>query len=171
MDPMRFARRPFDVPPAYVPPTGVRPTGTHPTGALARALLLAPFLLFAVAGAARAADPAAGKQVFHQQCAICHADTPDVNKIGPSLFGVVGRHTGSEPGYAYSVANKNANIVWTSAELNLYIDHPQKIVPGTKMPYGGLHNAAKRANLIAFLKTLKPGAVASAKTVAAGTHG
>ena len=106
-------------------------------------------------GAARAADPAAGKVVFHQQCAICHSDKPGVNKIGPSLFGVVGRHTGSEPGYDYSVANKNANLTWTPEVLNKYIADPQKVVPGTKMPYGGLHNATKRANLIAFLATLK----------------
>ncbi|MDE2580194.1 MAG: c-type cytochrome [Rhodospirillales bacterium] len=117
--------------------------------------MLGAFLLLAPIGAAHAADAAAGKQVFHSQCAMCHSDQAGVNKIGPSLFGVVGRHTGSEPGYDYSVANKNANIVWTPAELNLYINHPQKIVPGTKMPYGGLHNATKRANLIAFLATLK----------------
>ena len=108
-----------------------------------------------VAAPARAADPAAGKQVFKQQCAICHADKPGVNKIGPSLFGVVGRHTGSESGYDYSVANKNANLTWTPEVLDKYIANPQKVVPGTKMPYGGLANATKRANLIAFLATLK----------------
>lgn len=133
--------------------------------AVAKGLGAALFLLapLGAAGAAHAASAAAGRQVFHSQCAICHSDKPGVNKIGPSLFGVVGRHTGSEPGYSYSVANKNSNLVWTPAELNLYINHPQKIVPGTKMPYSGLHNAAKRANLIAFLETLKkPGAVAAA---------
>ena len=107
------------------------------------------------AGTARAADVVAGKQVFQSQCAICHADKKGVNKIGPSLFGVVGRHTGSEPGYDYSVANKNANLVWTPDVLDKYIADPQKVVPGTKMPYAGLHNATKRQNLIAFLATLK----------------
>ena len=106
-------------------------------------------------GRARAADAAAGKQVFQQQCGICHADKAGVNKIGPSLFGVVGRKTGSEAGYSYSVANKNANLTWTPEVLDKYIAAPQKIVPGTKMPYGGLANATKRANLIAFLATLK----------------
>lgn len=107
------------------------------------------------AGSAHAADVAAGKQVFQSQCAICHADKPGQNKIGPSLFGVVGRHTGAEPGYDYSVANKNANLVWTPDVLDKYLENPQKVVPGTKMPYGGLKNATKRANLIAFLETLK----------------
>ncbi len=104
---------------------------------------------------AHAADAAAGKHVFRSQCAICHSDKPGQNKIGPSLFGVVGRHTGSEPGYSYSVANKNANLVWTPDVLNNYLDNPQKVVPGTKMPYGGLKNATKRSDLIAFLETLK----------------
>jgi cytochrome c len=104
---------------------------------------------------ARAADAAEGKQVFQSQCAICHADKAGQNKIGPSLFGIVGRHTGSEAGYDYSVANKNANLVWTPDVLDKYLENPQKVVPGTKMPYGGLHSASKRANLIAFLETLK----------------
>ncbi len=122
----------------------------------ARVLAAAAFLSAAGwAVSAHAADVAAGKQVFQQQCAICHADKPGVNKIGPSLFAVVGRHTGSEAGYSYSVANKNANMVWTPDVLDKYLDNPQSVVPGTKMPYGGLKNATKRANLIAFLETLK----------------
>jgi len=141
-------------------PWNLKPdAGRALTRLIAAVALLAPI---AAMGRAHAADPAAGRQVFQQQCAICHADKPGVNKIGPSLFGVVGRHTGSEPGYSYSVANKNANIVWTPAVLDRYIAHPQQVVPGTKMPYGGLANATKRANLIAFLETLKaPGAVAT----------
>ncbi len=109
----------------------------------------------AAGGTARAADAAAGKQVFQSQCAICHSDQAGQNKIGPSLSGVVGRRTGSEAGYDYSVANKNANLVWTPDVLDKYLDDPQKVVPGTKMPYAGLKNATKRANLIAFLATLK----------------
>jgi cytochrome c len=124
---------------------------------VASAAIIALGVLGAVAGGstARAADAAAGKQVFQSQCAICHSDKKGQNKIGPSLFGVVGRHTGSEPGYDYSVANKNANLVWTPDVLDKYLDNPQKVVPGTKMPYAGLKNATKRANIIAFLETLK----------------
>lgn len=118
-------------------------------------LLVTPLAVGGFATSTHAASVAAGKAVFRQQCSVCHSDKPGVNKIGPSLFGVVGRHIGREPGYDYSVADRNANLVWTQAELNLYINHPQKIVPGTKMPYQGLHNAAKRQDLIAFLATLK----------------
>ena len=121
-------------------------------------LLAGAFLLIIINGgwqAARAADADAGKTVFRQQCAICHSVEPNQNKIGPSLFGVVGRKTGSVPGYSYSVANKNSNITWTPEVLDKYLDSPQSVVPGTKMPYGGLKNATKRANLIAYLATLK----------------
>ncbi|HVC60528.1 MAG TPA: c-type cytochrome [Acetobacteraceae bacterium] len=127
------------------------------SSAVVPAAIVALGVLGAIAGGgtARAADAAAGKQVFQSQCAICHSDQAGQNKIGPSLFGVVGRHTGSEAGYDYSVANKNANLVWTPDVLEKYLDDPQKVVPGTKMPYAGLKNATKRANLIAFLATLK----------------
>lgn len=104
---------------------------------------------------ARAGDATAGKAVFRSQCAMCHSDKPDVNKIGPSLFGVVGRKTGSVPGYNYSTANKNSNITWTPQELDTYLQGPRKLIPGTKMPYAGLFNATKRQNLISFLETLK----------------
>lgn len=103
---------------------------------------------------AQAADVAAGQAVFRQQCAICHSIAPGENRIGPSLFGVIGRKTGQETGYSYSVANKNSNITWTPEELDKYLDHPQQVIPGTKMPYGGLHSASKRQDLISYLETL-----------------
>ncbi len=132
-------------------------------------LFAVPLCAGGLATTTYAASVAAGRTQFHQHCSICHSDKPDVNKIGPSLFGVVGRHIGREPHYDYSQADRHSNITWTPAELNLYINHPQKIVPGTKMPYTGLHNAKKRKNLIAFLKTLKqPG---SSVANSAGSHG
>jgi len=140
------------------------PTVTVPAASTSRRfgplvlLSVGATLLLALAGTmanARAADVAAGQQVFRQQCAICHADKPGVNKIGPPLFGVVGRKTGAVPGYNYSVANKNSNITWTPEELDKYLNAPQSVIPGTKMPYGGLQNATKRQNLIGFLETLK----------------
>lgn len=104
---------------------------------------------------AQAADPAAGQAVFQSECAICHSPKPDVNKIGPSLFGVVGRKTGSVPAYKYSVANKNSNITWTPEILDKFLESPESVVPGTKMPYDGLKDPTKRADLIGYLETLK----------------
>lgn len=108
-----------------------------------------------VAGGAQAADPAAGRAVFRSQCALCHSVQPGHNMIGPSLFGVVGRRAGSEPGYAYSAANKNATLTWSAQVLNKYLESPQAVIPGTKMPYAGLKDPTQRADLIAYLETLK----------------
>lgn len=99
-------------------------------------------------------DAAAGKVVFNQ-CAICHSNQRGVNKIGPSLFGVVGRPSHSEPGYTYSDAMKNYNVTWTPEALDHYLVDPRKVVPGTKMIFLGLKDDKKRADVIAYLETFK----------------
>jgi cytochrome c len=104
---------------------------------------------------AAAADPAAGKSVFQSICSNCHTVQPGANKIGPTLFGLVGRTTGSVPGYSYSAQNKAANLTWDAATLDKYLTAPRETIPGTKMTYGGLKDATKRADLIAYLETLK----------------
>jgi cytochrome c len=112
-------------------------------------------LMTAVSGAAHAGDPAAGKAVYQSACSICHAIQPGQNKIGPSLFGIFGRKTGSVPGYTYSPQNQAANLTWDAATLDKYLEAPRTIIPGTKMTYAGLKDPAKRADLIAFLQSLK----------------
>ncbi len=104
---------------------------------------------------AQAADPAAGKSVFNSYCAICHSPQPGKNMVGPSLFGVVGRKTGSVPGFHYSPANQGANLTWDAATLDKYLQAPRAMIPGTTMTYGGLKDDTKRADLIAYLETLK----------------
>jgi cytochrome c len=111
--------------------------------------------LIGVARSANAADPAAGKSVFSSTCSICHSPQPGKNMVGPSLFGVVGRQTGSEPNYHYSPANKDAKLTWDAATLDKYLESPKTIIPGTTMSYAGLKDPAKRADLIAYLATLK----------------
>ena len=106
-------------------------------------------------GAALAGDPAAGKAVFGTSCGICHTVKPGDNKIGPTLFGVVGRKTGSVPDYTYSPANLAANITWTDATLDKYLEAPRAMIPGTKMAYAGVKDATKRADLISYLNTVK----------------
>jgi cytochrome c len=102
-----------------------------------------------------AGDAAAGQSVFKSTCTMCHSNQAGQNKIGPSLFGVVGRKTASVPDYTYSPANKAANLTWDEATLDKYLESPRTVVPGTKMTYGGQKDAEKRANLIAYLATLK----------------
>jgi cytochrome c len=123
----------------------------RPIGRVAFAALL----LTAMSGVAQAGDPAAGKSVFQSTCSICHSVQPGQNKIGPSLFGIVGRKTGSVAGYSYSPPNVAANLTWDDPTLDRYLEAPRTIIPGTKMTYGGLKDPAKRADLIAYLNTLK----------------
>ncbi len=120
----------------------------------ALAVLAAGFGLVAASPAFAAGDAKAGAQLF-QQCAICHSNKKGVNMIGPSLFGVVGRKAGTEPGYSYDAAMKKFGKTWTEARLDKYITDPQKYIPGVKMIYPGMPSATDRANLIAYLATLK----------------
>ncbi len=101
-----------------------------------------------------AGDAEAGKQVF-KQCALCHTTEAGKNKIGPSLFGVVGREAGTAPNFNYSDAMKNFKHKWTPEELHTYLEDPRKLVPGTKMIFPGLKNEKDRDNVIAYLETLK----------------
>ena len=105
--------------------------------------------------AAAAGDPAAGKSIFASQCSICHAVQPGRNMVGPSLFGVVGRKSATEAGYNYSPPFKALGVTWDEATLEKYLTGPREMVPGTKMSYAGLKDDTKRANLIAYLATLK----------------
>lgn len=96
-------------------------------------------------------DPAAGKVVFNQ-CMTCHSADAGVNKVGPSLHGIIGRHSGSVPGFNYSAANKGSGLVWSEQELYTYLENPQKTVPGTYMTFTGVKDPQKRADVIAFLQ-------------------
>jgi cytochrome c len=106
----------------------------------------------APAAAVPAGDAVHGAVVFNQ-CKVCHVADKGVNRIGPSLWAVVGRKSGSIAGYTYSAANKNSGITWTADKLFVYLEAPQKLVPGTKMAFAGLKNPKDRADVIAFLKT------------------
>lgn len=111
--------------------------------------------LVAATPAIAAGDATKGAAVF-ARCAICHTNAKGAgNKIGPNLFGVVGRKAGSLPDYSYSAAMKNAGFAWTDAKLDAYIKSPATTVPGNKMAYAGLPSDGQRADLIAYLNTLK----------------
>jgi cytochrome c len=86
-------------------------------------------------------------------CKTCHDAA--VNKIGPHLGGVVGRKAGSVAGFTYSAANKDSGITWTPEKLFQYLEKPQRVVPGTKMAFAGFPDPQKRADVIAYLKTIK----------------
>ena len=110
------------------------------------------------AGAAQAAgalggDPVKGAAVFKQQCMACHATKAGQEGAAPSLYGVVGRVSGSEPGFSYTPAIKSAHIAWTPAKLDSFLSGPAKLVPGTAMPIT-LADPTQRHDVIAYLASL-----------------
>jgi len=113
--------------------------------------VMSAVVLLAAAGAARAdGDPARGEKRF-EECATCHTLERGVNNVGPSLFGMFGRKAGEIADFRYSPALKKSGITWTPQTLDTYIADPQKDVPGNRMPYAGMPDAADRADLIAYL--------------------
>ena len=124
-----------------------------------RVLLVAGIAALTVmsAGLARAAgDATEGKKVFTRVCGACHTDQAEgPKKLGPTLFGVVGRKAGTVEGFRYSTANKNSGITWTPEVLDEYLKDPKAKVPGTIMAFAGLKNDTERQNVIAYLETLK----------------
>lgn len=118
-------------------------------------ILLAVSLSVAIYSPAFAADPASGEKVF-KVCASCHAVGPNAkNKLGPELNGIAGRAWGAVAGFSYSsdlAEGKTSGKVWDDATLDKYIENPKAVAPKGKMPYAGLKDAAKRADLIAYLK-------------------
>jgi cytochrome c len=124
---------------------------------LARLLIPLPLIGLALvepAGAsstpgAPAVDAAA---VYKARCGSCHE--LDRNRIGPQHRGVVGRKSGTVPGYAYSPALKAAGIVWSRATLEKWLQNPRKLVPGTKMVVA-VPDPATRKTIIGYLETAR----------------
>jgi len=99
------------------------------------------------------ADVAEGQSAF-RVCASCHSVAPGDNGTGPSLYGVVGRAPGAEPGFGYSNGFDAVNTGWTPEELNHFIADPRGYAPDTDMGYNGMRSASDRADLIAYLGSL-----------------
>jgi cytochrome c len=102
-----------------------------------------------------ASDPGPGAQLF-RKCAICHSVSADGGgRAGPTLYGVFGRRAGTVPGYPYSGALRDSDVVWTEATLDdLFEQGPDRMTPGSKMPLQRIPNAHERAELIAYLKRI-----------------
>ena len=100
-----------------------------------------------------AADAAAGEKTFGK-CKACHK-IDGSNGIGPHLDGVIARLPGTVDGFGYSDAMKAVTEPWTPEHLNSFLTAPKAVVPGTKMSFAGMPKVEDRANVIAYLETLK----------------
>ena len=95
---------------------------------------------------------AMGEQIF-KRCVACHTiDKGGPNGIGPNLHGIVGAAVASKPDFSYSSAMQAKGGVWDAAALDIYLEAPIKSVPGTRMAFAGLIDAADRKALILYLE-------------------
>jgi cytochrome c len=107
-----------------------------------------------------------GTQVA-KQCQACHNFQEGQGaKIGPDLYGVVGRPTASVPGFNYSAALKAKGGTWTFDTLNKWLTKPSAYAPGTAMTFAGLTNEKQRADVIAYLDSLAANPVPLPKAAA-----
>jgi cytochrome c len=101
---------------------------------------------------AKAADLAAGKQIF-ARCRICHTVAVAApSTVGPNLHGLFGRKAGSLHDYDYSPAMQRSEVVWTDKALAKFLRDPKAFIPGNKMGFPGIDNAEEIKNLLAYLK-------------------
>ena len=96
-------------------------------------------------------DLAHGEKVF-KKCAACHLiNKGGENKIGPALYGIIGRKVAAKEDYKYSKAMAAYDKFWTFEEMNGYLKKPQRYIKGTKMAFAGLRKEKDRASVILYL--------------------
>lgn len=115
-------------------------------------------MTLAGSAAGYAQDAARGKALT-DQCLACHTLTAGEDPgPGPTLAGIAGAKAGTRPDFEYSDAFQAANargLVWTDAALNRFLANSQTDVPRNKMAFPGVASEADRADIVAYLKTLK----------------
>jgi cytochrome c len=98
------------------------------------------------------ADPAAGQKAS-KRCATCHTFTDGgANKIGPNLWGIVGKDKGSVSGFDYSDDLEEMAGNWSYDDLNAFLAKPKEYLPGTKMNFAGIKSVEDRAAIIAYMR-------------------
>ena len=110
-------------------------------------------LLAVVPSQESATGPAEGRRYFAANCAACHSTSPGENRTGPSLAGIIGRKSGTAPGFNYSPGLKAANLTWSNESLDNWLENPTNDVHTTRMMIS-VCSRTDRQNLISYLQTL-----------------
>lgn len=105
------------------------------------------------AALAQSGDVAKGERAFNLQCKACHTlERGGANKIGPNLYGLMGRRSGTMQGYGYSEVMRRFGIEWTDKTLAEYLSDPKTSMPGTKMVFAGIRRPEQLDDVIAYLR-------------------
>lgn len=139
---------------AIAPAPEMGATSTWRSSALSGAFLLALCIGSTVSLSAKSnlsGDADRGADLYRTSCGGCHALKQ--NRIGPRHAGVVGRKAGTQPGYNYSSALADSDIVWSPENLERWLANPRDLVPQTKMAFR-VSDAKRRADIVAYLETL-----------------
>ena len=103
-------------------------------------------------GSPEPGNPVSGRRVFNK-CKVCHLLEKDgIHRIGPNLYGVFGRTSGTVAGYKFSRAMREAGITWNRETLTLYLKKPKNYIPGTKMAFVGLNNPGDVQDVISYIR-------------------
>lgn len=118
--------------------------------------MLATFIFMITIGAPALADGDVEKgEKIYMKCKTCHDIEKGINKVGPTLKGLVGRKGAAVADYKYSeamLAKAAEGLIWDEATLAAYLPDPKAYVPKTKMVFAGLKKAEEVEHLIAYLK-------------------
>lgn len=92
-----------------------------------------------------------GKKIF-KKCKACHTLKEGKNRVGPSLYGIVDKPSGTVEGFKYSDAMATANLIWDADTLTAFLTNPSDVVPKTNMVFPGLKKPQQITDLIAYLR-------------------
>lgn len=122
-------------------------------GVLSTSLLGLAMFSARASGPVRATNPV--PPASFAVCAACHSVVSNAPaKIGPNLYGIDGRLAGSQANFSYSPAMKASNIRWNREKLRSFVAQPRTVVPGTRMPFGGVQDKAKADEIVNYLLSL-----------------
>jgi cytochrome c len=108
---------------------------------------------FAYVPSALSGETLSRGRILFLKCASCHDVSASTSaKIGPNLYGVVGRRVAAQEGYPYSEALRAQDFTWDILHLDQWLTNPNAVAPGTAMAFAGIPDAADRRQIIAYLQ-------------------